>query len=121
VKRSPKHRAERLAALIREAIADALSTQIKDLRIGLLTVTRVTVSADVSHATVLISVLGTDIEKESAMEGLNHARGFLRTYLARRLDMRTAPALHFILDRGLEHASRIDTILDEIKQEESGS
>ena len=107
--------------MIRETIADVLSTQIKDPRIGFVTVTGVTVSADISHATVRISVLGTDIEKESAMEGLKHARGFVRTYLARRLDLRTAPELHFILDRGLEHASRIDSILDEIRREEPGS
>ena len=107
--------------MIREAIADVLSTQIKDPRIGFVTVTGVTVSADVSHATVRISVLGTDAVKESAMEGLKHARGFIRTYLARRLDLRTAPELHFMLDRGLEHASRIDAILDELRQQEPGS
>jgi ribosome-binding factor A len=121
VKRSFKHRTERLAALIREAVADALATEIKDPRIGFVTVTGVTVSADVSHATVRISVLGTDAVKESAMEGLKHARGFVRTYLARRLDLRTAPELHFVLDRGLEHASRIDAILDELRQQEPGS
>ena len=119
--RSSRHRSERLAALIKESIAEVLSSQIKDPRIGFVTVTGVTVTADISHATVRVSVLGADDEKDSAMEGLNHARGFIRTYLARQLDLRTAPELHFDLDRGLEHASRIDAILDELKEQEPDS
>jgi ribosome-binding factor A len=121
VTRSPKHRVERLAALIREGIADTLSTQIKDPRIGFVTVTGVTVSADATHATVRISVLGTEEQKDSSMAALENARGFMRTRLARSLDLRTAPELHFILDRGLENASRIDAILEQIKHEEPGS
>jgi ribosome-binding factor A len=120
VTRSSRHRVERLAALIRESIAGALATQVKDPRIGFVTVTRVTVSPDVSHATVRVSVMGTEDQKDSSMAGLDHARGFLRTYLARSLELRAAPELHFVLDRGLENASRIDTILSQIKREERG-
>ncbi|UCG86867.1 MAG: 30S ribosome-binding factor RbfA [Gemmatimonadota bacterium] len=118
--RASRHRGERLAALIREGIAEALATRVKDPRIGFVTVTRVTVSADVAHATVRVSVMGTEDQKDSSMAGLDHARGFLRTHLARTLELRTAPQLHFVLDRGLENASRIDTILEEIKREEQG-
>jgi len=111
---------ERLAALIREGIAESLANRVKDPRIGFVTVTRVTVSPDVSHATVRVSVMGSEDQKDSAMAGLQHARGFLRTQLARSLELRTAPELHFVLDRGLENAARIDTILEQIKREEHG-
>ena len=118
--RSSGHRIERLAALIREGIAEALATEIKDPRIGFVTVTRVTVSADVAHATVRVSVMGSEEQKDSSMAGLERARGFLRTHLAKNLALRTAPELHFVLDRGLENASRIDAILEQIKREERG-
>jgi ribosome-binding factor A len=112
------HRPERLAALIQEALADTFTKGLKDPRVGFVTVTGVTVSQDGTHATVRVSVLGDDATKESAMEGLASAKGFLRTHLAHTLSLRTTPELHFLLDRGLEHAARIDAILTELKREE---
>jgi len=103
-----------MSELIRHAIADAISTELKDPRVGFVTVTRVNVSKDVTHATIYVSVLGSDEEKAKAMDGLEHASGFLRTHIAHRLHIRTAPQLHIELDRGLEHAARIDEILHEI-------
>jgi ribosome-binding factor A len=121
VKRTEKHRPERISELIRHAIADAIATELKDPRVGFATVTRVTVSSDVTHANVYVSVLGSEEEKARAMEGLGHANGFLRTYVARHLHIRTAPELHIELDRGLEHAARIDEILDKINETEERS
>ncbi len=118
---SASRRPERLATLIRESIADILVTELKDPRVGFVTVTNVTVSPDVTHATVSVSVMGSEDEKAKAMEGLESARGFLRTHLARTLHLRSAPELHLVLDRGLEHAARIDTILQQIKHDEPGS
>lgn len=112
------HRPERLAALIHESVANALTLELKDPRVGFVTVTGVTVSPDGSHATVRVSVLGDDATKASAMEGLTSAKGFLRTHLARTLPLRSTPELQFELDRGLEHAARIDTILAKLKREE---
>lgn len=116
---SSRHRPERLGALIQESIAKAIASQIKDPRIGFVTVTGVTVSPDSSHATVHVAVMGSEDEKARAMEGLTNARGFLRTHLARNLHMRTAPELHIALDRGLEHAARIESIIQQIRREES--
>lgn len=112
-----KHRPERVAALVQEHLADILATQLKDPRIGFATVTGVRVSPDCAHATVQVSVMGDDGDKGRAMEGLESARGFLRTSLARSLTLRTVPELHFVLDRGLEHAARIDEILSRLKSE----
>jgi len=116
--RRSRHRPERVGTLIQQALAEALASQIKDPRVGFATVTGVNVSPDITHAEVLVSVLGDDDEKAKAMEGLASAAGFLRTHIAQSLSLRTTPELHFVLDRGLEHAQRIDRILDELKDED---
>ena len=117
--KSGKHRPERLAALIQESISATVTTAIKDPRVGFVTVTGVTVSPDGTHALVRVSVMGTDEEKTRALEGLESARGFLRGQMARTLALRTVPELRFDLDRGLEHAQRINQILADLKRDES--
>ena len=121
MKRTEKHRPERMSELIRHAIADAIATELKDPRVGFVTVTRVSASPDVTHATVFVSVLGSEEEKSRAMDGLKHAKGFLRTYVARHLHIRNVPELHIELDRGLEHSARIDEILQKINEPEERS
>ncbi len=115
------HRQERVVTLIRQILAEALTTRMKDPRVGFVTLTGVTVSADCSHATVRVSIMGDDQEKAEALEGLQHASGYLRSLVARSTDLRTAPELHFVIDRGLEHARRIDNILASINRPESES
>jgi ribosome-binding factor A len=117
--RGAQHRPQRLAALILETVAQALGTLVKDPRVGFVTITRVAVSRDASLASVSVSVLGTDEEKARAMDGLDSARGFLRTHLAQTLKLRTTPELRFMLDRGLEHAQRVDRLLADIKRSET--
>lgn len=116
--RSGKHRPERLAALIQESIAGAIAKSVKDPRVGFITVTGATVSPDGTHAIIRISVLGPAEEKEKALEGLDSARGFLRSILAKELAIRTAPELKFELDRGLEHAAHINRLLADLKRDE---
>jgi ribosome-binding factor A len=118
MKKSGKHRPERLAALIKESVAGAV-TLVKDPRVGFVTVTGVTVSPDGSHAVVRVSIMGEQEEKTRALEGLESARGFLRSHLAKTLTLRTIPELRFELDRGLEHAQRINQILADLKRDES--
>ena len=113
---SGRHRPERVAAIIHETLAPAVSNLLKDPRVGFVTVTGVTVTPDIAHAEVRVSVLGTEAEKAEAMAGLASATGFLRTHVARTLTLRTAPELHFVLDRGIEHAQRIDQLLDDLKR-----
>lgn len=118
---APHHRPERLAALLHQTLAEALANRVKDPRVGFVTVTGVDVSPDGGHAAVWVSVMGTEEEKTSAMEGLNSARGFLRSHLAKALTLRTTPELHFQLDRGLEHAQRIEQLLAQIRRDETPS
>lgn len=116
--RAKSHRPERLGELIRETIAEFLTTNVRDPRIGFVTVTGVQVSADLGHATVFVSVMGSAEEKDRSLEGLTSAARFLRGRLARDLKMRTSPEIHFQLDRGIEHAQRIEQVLKELKEGE---
>lgn len=112
------HRPKRLASLVQAAVASALASAVKDPRVGFVTVTGAHVAPDASYATIHVSVLGSDEAKAAAMDGLESARGFLRTHLARALPLRVAPELRFVLDRTLERAARIDHLLAEIKRDE---
>jgi ribosome-binding factor A len=113
--RTTKHRPERVAELIRQAVAEFLTSDVRDPRIGFVTVTGVAVTADLSHATIRVSVMAGEEEKARSLEGLASAARFLRTQLSRELPLRTSPELHFVLDRGIEHAQRIDRMLKDLK------
>src|SRR5437773_11696584 len=102
--RRTSFRPERVGELIRQTVAAFLTGDVRDPRIGFVTVTGVEVSADLSHATVRVSVMGSDEEKARSLEGLASAAGFLRAQLARRLTLRTPPAPRFPPDRRPGHA-----------------
>ena len=116
----PSHRPERVAELIRQTVAAFLTGNVRDPRIGFVTVTGVEVTPDLSHASVSVSVMGTAEERDKSLEGLASAARFLRAQLSRELTLRTSPELHFRLDRGLEHSQRIDQVLQQLKQRGDG-
>lgn len=110
------HRPERVSELIRHAVGRFLTGDVRDPRIGFVTVIGVDVSADLSHANVRVSVMGTEEEKAKSLEGLASAARYLRAQLSNELPLRTSPELHFHLDRGIEHAQRIDQVLKALKE-----
>jgi ribosome-binding factor A len=118
--RQPSRRPEQVAGTIRQVIADALAREVRDPRVGFVTVTNVLVTNDLSHARILVSVPGEEEEKTRALQGLQSAAGFLRSRAARALTTRTVPELHFEIDKGVEHAARIEELLDSIRREEQG-
>jgi ribosome-binding factor A len=111
---APSHRPERVAEAIRHAVAGVLTGDLRDPRIGFVTVTGVRVSPDLEHAWVRVSVMGPDEERERTLAGLDSAAGFMRAQLAKQLRLRLVPELRFELDRGLEHGARIDRVLKEL-------
>ena len=113
-------RPEQVAETLRQVVTDALMREVRDPRVGFVTVTAVQVTNDLSHATVMVSVPGDDAARDRALEGLRSAAGFLRSRVAKTLTTRSVPELHFELDRGLAHAARIDELLNEIRREEQG-
>ncbi|HTL05786.1 MAG TPA: 30S ribosome-binding factor RbfA [Gemmatimonadales bacterium] len=112
-----RRRPEQVAEIVRQVLAEAITREVRDPRVGLVTLTRVAVSGDLSHAQVFIMAAGDEEARERALEGLQSAAGFLRGRVAKALATRTIPELHFELDRGLEHAARINAVLADLKRE----
>ena len=104
-------RLERVNQLIREEISLLLQRELKDPRLGFVTVTEVDTTADLKQAKVFISVLGTDEQWVKSFKALESARGFIWGWLRRNLDLRVTPDLSFRPDRSMEHAARMQTLL----------
>ena len=111
-------RADRVADLIKAEIADLLLKEVKDPRIGLVTITDVKVSDDLRTARIYFVEMGKDALSPEVKAGLAKAVGFLRRELGRRLQLRHVPELLFTYDPSFAYGSRIETLLKEIHQEE---
>lgn len=108
-------RSRRVAETLRAEIAQVIRHQMKDPRVHLATVSEVRPTRDLSHAKVLISVLGDDeAQREEAVQVLVRAKGWVRSKVASRVRLRTVPELHFELDRGAEHSQRINELLESL-------
>ena len=106
-------RSTRVADLIRAELSQILLRSLQDPRVKLTTVTGVDVSPDLKNAMVQVSVVGEEAQRLESLEALRHAKGFLRTQLARKLpNMKTTPELRFELDRGAEYSQRISDLLE---------
>ncbi len=110
-------RIDRLGDLIREEISSLLIREIKDPRIGLLTITDVEVSRDIRTAKVFYTVGGDRGAREQTQRGLESAVGFIKTAIAHNLTIKRVPELTFIYDSSLEYGQKIDRILEGLKEE----
>jgi ribosome-binding factor A len=104
----------RVDEAVREVLGDALSTDLKDPRVGFVTVTEVKTSPDLRHARVYVSVFGTEEEQTASLAGLTSAHGFLQRRVATELRIKHTPELTFVLDQTAETASQIDRLIDEV-------
>src|SRR6187551_3400902 len=109
-------RTRQVGEFLREELTDIIRREVKDPRIGFMSVTRVDVTPDLRHAAVYISVLGTDEEREETLKALRSASGFIRHHLKPRLRMRQIPELEFRDDRSMEHAQHISETLRELRE-----
>lgn len=98
---------------VRHVLADALP-ELKDPRIGLVTVTGVDTSPDLRHATVFVSVLGSGRKRRACLLGLEAAHGLLQAKIARQLRMKRTPQLTFEYDPSVERGVRMSTLIDEL-------
>ena len=114
-----KIRVSRVGEQIKKELSQILQTELKDPRVGFVTVTGVDVTNDLSQARVYISVMGDDTQKEETLRALDKAQGFLRSELGRRIRLRQIPELLFKFDTSIEYGSRIEQLLQEINREES--
>jgi len=108
-------RQEQLGELIAEELSDLIRTRMKDPRIGFASITGVDLSADLRHAKVFVSVLGTPEEQRATLQGLEHAAGFLRHELAQRLTIRYTPEVLFRLDESIARGTRILQLIREMQ------
>jgi ribosome-binding factor A len=108
----------RVAEAIRESVAEFLHQQVRDPRIGFVTVTGVRVTADLKRAVVAVMVHGDEEAKQQSLWGLKHAAGAMRHAIGNRLRLKTVPEVVFELDRELERAARIDSLLAQLRQPE---
>ncbi len=114
-------RLERVNQLIKEEVSAVLQRQLKDPRLGFVTVTEVDTTADLKLARVYVSVLGPDAQWASSFKALESARGFVWNWLRKHLDLRATPQLVFRPDRSMEHAAHIQALLAGLKSSEPGS
>ncbi len=114
------HRVERVAAQLREEISQIIIRDLKDPRIGMATISEVKLSPDLRNAAVKVSVVDDDAAaRRAAIDGLDHAKGFIRRELGSRLsNLRFAPDLHFQLDEGVAYSVRVSKLLREVQQGE---
>ncbi|MDP3880066.1 MAG: 30S ribosome-binding factor RbfA [Dehalococcoidales bacterium] len=113
------HRIERVNSLIRQELSQLLQRQVKDPRLGtFITVTEVITSADLKHARVFISRLGSEEEKRETLSVLASASGFLRKELAKNLKLRYTPELSFQWDESIERGDHLLQLLDAVTSDE---
>ena len=106
-------RTGRVAEQIQRELADLIQMEIKDPRVGMVTLTGVEVTQDYAHAKVYFTTMKSAEQAPKAQAGLEHAAGFLRTQLAHRMKLRIMPQLHFIYDTSVENGVRLSQLIDE--------
>ena len=112
-----KQRPERVQEALRQEISRIVQGEMKDPRIGFITITKVDLTKDLRYARVYFSILGEDKDKKLALRGLNSAKGYMKGLLADRIKLRFMPEIAFAIDESLEHTKHIYDILDKIKKE----
>jgi ribosome-binding factor A len=108
------HRRERLEELIKRVVADALLSEIKDPRIGFVSVVRVKLARDYSVADVFVSVLGDSTAKKKSMAGLESARNYVQFLVGKGIQLRTTPRLVFHLDTSVEEGVRMVGVIEKL-------
>lgn len=109
-----KHRPSRLAETLKEEISQLIRMELKDPRLGFVTLTSVDVAGDLTHAKVYVSVLGTEEERKASLDVLNRAVGFIRTEIGKRIRLRYVPTIVFIYDPSIRRGAHIAKLLKDV-------
>ena len=114
-----QNRAARVGDEIQKVISQLLLTEVKDPRIPMMTsVLEVRMSSDLTHATVFLSVYGSDKEKQDCMAAMERASGFIRSQVAKRVKLRVAPEMHFKLDESIQKGMELMDLIDRTIRED---
>ena len=104
--------------LLRREISSIILRELKDPRLGFVTLTRVLLGGDYKTAKVFVMTKGTEAERENTLLALSHARGKVQALVAERIKMRNTPVMTFLEDEEVRRALRVDRLIDEVKQDE---
>jgi ribosome-binding factor A len=107
------HRLARVAEVVREVASQTILFELRDPRVQGVTVTRAEVSADLQHAKVYVSLMGTPKEQQLCLHGLKHAAGFLQAKVASRLQTRFTPVIRFVVDEGVKKSIEMTRLINE--------
>jgi ribosome-binding factor A len=111
-------RMRRVDEAVRAVLSEAIAKDLKDPRVGFVTVTSVKTSPDLRHARVYVSVLGDEPVREGSLEGLRSAHGYLQSAIARQLALKHTPALTFEYDESIDRGMRISELIDKTARPE---
>lgn len=107
-------KSDKISGIIQKEVSEIIQFQLKDPKIGFITITDVTVTGDLSIAKVYVSFLGQRAREEAGMKALDRSKGFIRSELAKRMTLRKVPSLIFLLDDSLEKGNKIERIIFDI-------
>lgn len=107
----PNKRSQRVSELIKHELATIITHEVKDPRVGFVTVTEVRATSDLKHAKVFVSLYGDDAQRQASLQGLNKAVGYLKREISRRLELRHTPELVFAQDETLDKADRMQQLM----------
>ncbi|MBU9714509.1 30S ribosome-binding factor RbfA [Evansella tamaricis] len=110
-------RANRVGEQIKKELTDIIQREIKDPRIGFITVTAVEVTGDLQQATAFITVYGEEDQRSKTLEGLRKAKGFVRSEIGKRIQLRKTPELEFKFDESIERGNRIEELLRKLNDD----
>ena len=111
-------RSQRVVEQIRRELAELIRLEVKDPRVGFITLTDVEITPDYAHAKVFFTSMTGEGDVPEILQGLRRASGFLRRELGRRIRIHTIPELHFHYDRSVEEGSRLSQLIDEVVKED---
>lgn len=114
------HRAERVGEMLQQLLAELIARDVKDPRVGFVTLTEVDVSSDLRHAKVYVSCLGDEAAREACLDGLRRAAPYLQRQIGRRARLKYVPELRFESDRSAAQGQRIESILRELHDDDDG-
>lgn len=111
-------RQERINEMLKIEVSDIIRRELKDPRLGFITITGAEVSKDLRHAKIFISVMGDENQKQETLSVLQKASGFIRSEFGKRATMKMIPDISFRMDSGVEHGARIFELLQQVKSDE---
>ncbi|ARQ06743.1 30S ribosome-binding factor RbfA [Macrococcoides canis] len=110
-------RSERVGEQLKKEISEIINQKLKNPNVGFVTVTEVEVTGDLSLATVYVTVLGEEKERKKSLEGLEKSKGFIKSEIAHRMDLRIVPDLKFKYDESIDYGNKIERMIAELNRD----